>query len=339
MNYFGTLFDKNYLTRGLALRHSLRNSGNPFVLYVLCLDRDTYEFFEKDGSTDTVQILLDDIEKAYPQLREAKGNRNWAEYIFTLSPFWPRFLLEHFENIPYIATLDADVYFFSDPAPIFDLLQKHDILVTPHRFHEDLHHKLVYGRYNVGFQVFKRTEVAFACLNRWGSQCIAWCYDRKEKTRFADQKYLDEWQELYQSAFGEIDHIGAGIAPWNMKNMEVTRIKKELFVNGQRVIFVHFHLLRFISFHLINPGLHEYHVQPATSLIKYLYGPYIHRVQYFMEQLGARQDRMARNQKKQGRMQALKLFMKGRAWYVTSLGVCVGMIRGKSVHLPKLISY
>src|SRR6185312_10435597 len=105
MLYFATLFDINYLSRGLALLDSLTaHSSSPFKLFVLALDNGVVEYFEKH-STDTVDVItVDDIETHFPELRHAKENRSKIEYYFTLSPYLPLYILQKFPGVDQVTS-------------------------------------------------------------------------------------------------------------------------------------------------------------------------------------------------------------------------------------------
>lgn len=294
MYYFATLFDCNYLSRGLVLRDSLRKVRSEFKLFILCLDELTYEFFEKEEITDTIPLRLCVFESNFPELLQVKGSRSWTEYIFTLSPFLPLYLLNNYPEIDMITTVDADLYFFSDPAVLFTGNEDASIMITPHRFSERHLKSKKYGLYNVSFQSFRRNETALLCLTDWKHDCLEWCSDRLEGDRFADQKYLDFWEAKYGKSVKVFNHRGAGLAPWNIEDSCLEKIDNVLFADGARVIFYHFHHLRIITPRLISSGLSNYSVPRKGLLLSEVYAPYIGLLRRFSKETGMGSDKAIR---------------------------------------------
>src|SRR6185437_5328485 len=122
-------------------------------------------------------------------------------------------LLRTRAEIEILSYLDGDLYFFSDPEPIFESFKAFSSLVIAHRFHPRRKFMEVYGLYNVGWLSFRRDPDGLACLAWWRDRCLEWCYDRLENDRFADQKYLDRFPELFRGVL-VLDHPGANLAPW-----------------------------------------------------------------------------------------------------------------------------
>ena len=123
--------------------------------------------------------------------------RSLIEYYFTLSPVLPLYVLDKFKE-SIIASLDADIFFFRIPAPIFDELGDRSIYIVPHRFRSYQADLLISGQFNVQCQLFRNDDVGKKCLHEWMQQCLEWCFDRYEDGKFADQKYLDSWPEKFK---------------------------------------------------------------------------------------------------------------------------------------------
>ena len=100
-------------------------------------------FLEKKDYEFVTPVLIDKVESYYPELLNAKRNRTLVEYYFTLSPVFPLYILETYK-ISQITTMDADIFFFSNPEPLFKEIEKHSISITPHNFSENLIYKEVY---------------------------------------------------------------------------------------------------------------------------------------------------------------------------------------------------
>ena len=132
--YFCTYFDRNYLPRGLALYQSLRRHCPAFKLWVLCMDRISHEALTMLELPDVHAIALADYERDDQALLEAKQDRTLIEYYFTCSPSLPLFILANYHDVDLITYLDADLFFFADPTPVFEELGARSTGIIGHRF-------------------------------------------------------------------------------------------------------------------------------------------------------------------------------------------------------------
>lgn len=252
---FATLFDKNYLSRGIILYNSLKQNCVDFKLYVLALDNFTSDFLEKEGYLEIELIKLKDLEDYDSELKESKKNRSLIEYYFTISPCLPLYILNNFK-IDHVCTLDADLLFFSSPQKVFDKLENHSVIITPHKFSKSLIHLNSYGLFNVSFQIFKNNSVAINCLKIWRLDCLKACADIiVSGDNFADQKYLDKWPNLLNEELFILNDNVCGIAPWNVSNYDLKYINNILFSNNDRVIFYHFHDFKIFNKYFITDNL------------------------------------------------------------------------------------
>jgi len=274
MYHFCTYFDSNYLLRGITLYRSLlKCCENSFHFYVLCLDQRTFDVLRSLDERFIVPIRLKDVELWDKELLVAKKNRSLVEYYFTLSPIFPLYVLEHFD-VDIVTYLDADLMFFSSPSPIYKELADNSIFITEHGYSEQIKDSEGFGRFNVQCQAFRNDTQGKKCLNRWRKQCLKWCYDRLEDGKFADQKYLDEWPELYGDSLVINQHRGVGVAPWNVKDVPLESVNGDFSIDRIPLVFFHFHGLKILGVHLIRTGLGSYQVALRSEL-RDLYVTYI----------------------------------------------------------------
>jgi hypothetical protein len=240
MHYeFCTLFDRNYLFKGLALHESLERHVGDFTLWVLCMDDVVYDVLEKMHLPRLELISLAQFED--DALLRAKATRTPVEYCWTCTPSLPLYLLDHVPGIEMVTYLDADLYFFGDPGSVYAELGRGSIGIVGHRFSAaDEHQAQASGIYNVAFMVFKKDEHARECLEWWRDRCNEWCYARFEEGRYGDQKYLDDWPERFARVVVLQDR-GVGLAPWNLRSQRISMRGGRLLVDGEPLIFYHFH--------------------------------------------------------------------------------------------------
>jgi len=295
VNHYCTYFDRGFLIQGLALWRSLAAHDADAVLWVLALDDFTADVLCATGGMWLRVVTLAEMEAGDPDLAAAKADRSRVEYFFTLSPCWPRWLLTRHPEIERVTYLDADLYFFGAPAPIFAAMDAAgaSVLVTPHRFPDPLReHYERHGRYNVGILSFRNDLAGRAVLDDWRTRCLAWCYDRLEAGRYADQKYLDAWPERFGAAVLVLEHAGVNFAPWNWAGQRCVvsvavaavgdrrpddgghRAPLPVQVDGQPLVLFHFARFRPIRGDWWwQSGQLDYGVMPRR-LRHALYGPY-----------------------------------------------------------------
>jgi hypothetical protein len=271
---FCTFFDSHFLIRGLALYESLRRHCASFTLFVLCMDRTCYDILRGMGLPGMVLIALEDFEKGDDSLLGAKENRSRVEYYFTCTPSLPLYILRHFSSLKQITYLDADLFFFANPSPVYEEIGHHSIALIPHRFSEGLRRMEERGIYNVGFLFFRRDSDGLAFLEWWRNKCLEWCFDRVEGDRFADQKYLDRVPDLFHGVT-IINHKGANLAPWNVGNHRIRCNHQSVWVDDQPLIFYHFHGFRPITRWLYDPNLTVYKTSLTEEIKRGIYQPYV----------------------------------------------------------------
>jgi len=236
-----TYFDHRYLTRGLAMIESLRRVGEHGRVWVLCLSDEAYETMHRVGSPGVEPIRLGDFELANPQVTAVRGQRSTMEYFFTMTPWFARYVMRLSPEANWVTYLDADLWFFDSPKPIYDELESSSVGVIPHRFPSAQSWRLRYGTYNVGWVSFRLDDAGAACADWWAARCLEWCKDTPNAGRFADQGYLDGFCAAVDGV-RVIEHAGADLAPWNLRSHETAwGTRPAVTVDGRPLIFFHFH--------------------------------------------------------------------------------------------------
>jgi len=283
MHYdFCTLFDRNYLFKGLALHESLQRHVGDFTLWILCMDDIVYEVLEKMRLPEIKLISLAQFEDE--DLLRAKATRTQVEYCWTCTPSLPLYLLNHVTGIEAITYLDADLYFFSEPAGVNREMVAGSIGIVEHRLSKAYEYFAEnVGIYNVAFMVFKNDHYARECLAWWRDRCNEWCYFRHEDGKYGDQRYLDDWPERFARVVVLRD-VGTGLAPWNLRSHRITMRGERVFVDGQPLIFYHFHMFSIVGngeqFRLVD----SFYRLGGRS-VRLVYRPYVASVKRAMMQV------------------------------------------------------
>ena len=277
---FCTLFDSNYLSRGLALHASLRKVCASFHLYVLAFNEECYDYLSNAKLQNLTVISLSDFED--DELLKIKSTRSAAEYCWTCTPSIILFCIAKY-NLPSCTYIDADMIFYHNPSILLEEMGQQSILLTEHKYTKDYDQSKKSGIYCVQFMCFKQTPDGMKALTWWRERCIEWCYARHEDGKFGDQKYLDDWPERFKGVH-VLQNPGGGVAPWNLqkfnffkKNNSVYFVEKKSCISYP-LIFFHFHGVKFYTDQYISCCEALYQIDSETKKLIYL--PYF---RYLME--------------------------------------------------------
>src|SRR5256714_14397849 len=138
---FLVVLDSWYLPRALVLYRSLAAVSPSFRLRVYCMDEATERILGKLALPGLDVIGLGELEADVPELRAVRGTRNQKEYCWTAKPVALLHALTREPTLGMLTLLDADLYFYADPAILLRALRPHDsILLVPHRFPPEMEH-------------------------------------------------------------------------------------------------------------------------------------------------------------------------------------------------------
>jgi len=246
---FCTLFDSNYLSRGLTLYYSLERVCPSFHLYIFAFDDRSDRILRALRLEHTTIISLNEFED--DQLLRVKTGRTRGEYCWTCASSTILYVLEHYDE--QICTyLDADMMFFSSPLPLFEEMGNNSVIITEHRYTPRYDKSKISGNYCVQFVTFRKDERGLKALRWWRGRCLEWCYARYEDGKFGDQLYLDDWTSRFEGIH-VLQHLGGGMAAWNVQQYDVILQNDRLFgrekTTGEEfdVVFYHYHYVRFFA--------------------------------------------------------------------------------------------
>ena len=255
-----TLFDSRYLSRGLAMYESLKKHSDNFHMYIFLFDKKSYKLLKKFNLSAVTLVPLHEFEDE--ELLRVKKHRTQTEYFWTCTPSIIKYCMENF-NLENCTYLDADIYFFSNPKILIEEIDDKSILITEHRYTPKYDMSLTRGIYNVQFVTFKNDIIGMKALNFWRKKCISWCYNKVEKNKFGDQKYLDDWTVRFKGVH-VLKNLGGGVAPWNIQQYKLAEKPFEL-------IFYHFHDIKFLDNDQVDLGGYQLRKED----IRMLYKPYL----------------------------------------------------------------
>ncbi len=276
-NVFCTLFDSNYLDKGLTMIWSLLKECIDTEIYVLCMDERCHEILQKERTERTNVISLEQF--VDEDLKNIMGVRKRGEFCWSCTGKLIKYVLEHCDadTCTYV---DADMFFYSNPIVVIDEMISGgaSVQVVPHRFPGIIRRK-VFSKENgincVQFNTFGRTIESMNLLNSWIDSCIKEC----SVESVGDQKYTSDWGFL--PFVNSSKNIGAGVASWNVSQYKLVEKNDSLEIkdrkkgSSMRMVFYHFENINYLSRQVIQVHCKDQAFFYDRELIDTLYGNYL----------------------------------------------------------------
>lgn len=279
---FCTLFDSNYMDKGLALYESMKNNFSEFKLYILTMDERCEEILRDLNFKNIIVIgLMEFIMQE--KLRDIYSKRSKAEFCWTCTPHLIEYILKKY-NEKICTYVDADVYFFADCKCLIDEIGLKSVQIVEHRFTNKIQDRIAEkqsGKYCVEFNTFKNTRVGLELLQWWKDRCRESCGTDTNNEVFGDQKYLEHWENNKNVSI--LQNEGGGVAPWNIAQYRLSNN-----CNGQEIvlinkkskktfplIFYHFHNITYQEETVVNIGVYQRSWGIDETLVNDIYLPYL----------------------------------------------------------------
>lgn len=248
-NAYCTIITGNYLPYAEALLESLVcHAGPTALLYVLVADGASSSPLKTTTETDRMRLCYPDQMPSDMALALASKYRNdyMDGYRWAMKPVFMIHLLQE-SGLEKVLYLDSDLFFFDDPRFLFELLDAHRMILTPHwrcadRPEDDPIHfrtNFLDGIYNAGFVGARRDAVVI--LRFWANLCRYACTIRQQDGYYVDQKYLDILHSRFEGV-GVVRHRGCNVSDWNRDDCKRTALEDgRVVIHGHfPIVFIHF---------------------------------------------------------------------------------------------------
>lgn len=240
-----TLCSNNYLAQAKTLGDSLLeyNPGYEFVIGLVDKKRADidYDFF-------LPHRIIEAEEVGIPNFRELCKRYGIIELNTAVKPFLFQHLLKSNPDVQGVIYLDPDIMVFSSLDTIYEDLDRHSLVLTPHALNPiplDDHKPqenvfLAYGIYNLGFIAVANVPEGREFLDWWGERTFYLGDISAEKGLFVDQL----WLNLATVFFKDVkvsSNPGLNVSYWNLHERNISS-KDDAFVVNEKfpLVFYHF---------------------------------------------------------------------------------------------------
>ncbi len=236
-----TIVSANYMAYAATLMQSVRQI-HPDLARLIILADAPQRFEDLDLAADL--IYCDDL--AIPLIDNMKLWYTVIEFNTALKPNVFCMLIDRFgyEQVIY---LDPDILLFGSLDPIYQVLDTHSLVLTPHmlrplqdgREPSDLS-IMKSGVYNLGFLAARKDEQTTSFLSWWADRCLAHCRVDVPANIFTDQRWMDLAPAFVERTLILRD-TSCNVAYWNIGQRSVKgSMQAGWTVDGRPLTFFHF---------------------------------------------------------------------------------------------------
>ncbi|MFB1492180.1 MULTISPECIES: glycosyl transferase [unclassified Thiocapsa] len=148
-----------------------------------------------------------------------------------------------------VVYLDPDIALFGDLHDVEELLDLHDVLLTPHHLEPDGERQTIldneigslkHGIYNLGFLAVANTDEGCRFARWWRDRLFEFCFDDIPNGIFTDQRWCD-LAPVFFPGVHVLRDPGYNVASWNLSRRPISIGEDgNLYAADQPLRFVHF---------------------------------------------------------------------------------------------------
>lgn len=240
--HFCTISTSSHLYKVYALHESIMSIHKNSVLHVLVVDSFNIELSKSNSFLKFYELSYLSSEIAKKIINKYSLNKDKLRWSLK-SVYLSQLLSDSVSKS--LVYVDNDIAFFNDFLFLFDLLDKYNILLSPHYYpinpNENqnwLEANFKVGLYNAGF--FACNINALEALNWWSNCCLYRCERNSIRGLWDDQKYLDV-MPIHFEKVKVLHHKGCNLADWNEGVLLRKEKDGEVFIADKwKPIFIHF---------------------------------------------------------------------------------------------------
>lgn len=261
-----TIASLNYLPYVRTLCRSYLELHPENKFYYLLVDRLPPEIDLSDEPFELV--LVEDL--GIQNFQSIAFKFDVVEFNTSVKPTFLKKLLA--SGIDRLIYFDPDICLFSRVDFIYELLQQHSIVLTPHATSPNQDSPLAESRllfsgaFNLGFIAVSRTSEAEQFLSWWEDRCLTFGFAERRSGLYVDQKWINFVPCFYASTFILRDP-GCNVAYWNLHERHLEAQNGSWIVNGEHpLVFYHFSGIRVDGGDSISKGLEQYTLATRPDL-------------------------------------------------------------------------
>ena len=237
-----TIVAKNYLAFARTFAQSFLSFHSGGRVYVLIVD--DFEGFMNPSDECFETIKLNDL--SIPDVGNLTFRYDLTELCTSVKARFLEYLIEE-KSLDKVLYFDPDILVTGQLERIYDLLDHHDIVLTPHLNADfpndgmlpDDGYILRAGLFNLGFIAINSSENARSFLTWWKAKLYEKCVVDVANGYFVDQKFIDLVPLLFRNVFIE-NGPGYNVAYWNLHSRQLGRDNGSWTCNGGPLFFYHF---------------------------------------------------------------------------------------------------
>jgi hypothetical protein len=235
-----------YLDRVRVLAETLRRHQPEWTLW-LCLCDHEPPGFHFDAGREPFDGVVRVSELGIPDLRRWIYDHDVVELCTAAKgPMLCRLLEAGIRKIVY---LDPDIALFSELREVETLLDRYNVVLTPHQVEPDNERQAIldneigslkWGIYNLGFLAVANSDEGRRFARWWRDRLLEFCFDDVPNGLFTDQRWCDHAPGFFSGVY-TLREPGYNVASWNLSRRPIT-IEEDGSIRaaGRPLRFFHF---------------------------------------------------------------------------------------------------